>query len=70
MIEAIQHITDQTDAWPLRNEDTRQWLKNHGFDLARWLSWWDMPGEAGTKCRHFRQDETEPKPLPAIDASL
>lgn len=63
MIEAIQHLPDPQDVYPLRNEDTRLWLRGHGFDLSRWLAFEDKQGDGGTWQRHFRQDEIAAKPL-------
>lgn len=56
MIEAIQALPPIPTHLPMNDEATRVWLQQHGFDLSRWLSWWDQPNEAGTVCRHFRQD--------------
>lgn len=63
MIEAIQALPPIPTHEPLKDEATRAWLQKHGFDLTRWLAWSDIANEAGTLCRHFRQDE---KPLAAM----
>ena len=61
LIEAIQALPDNPTARPLNDETTRAWLKEHGFELSRWIAWWDQKNEAGTVCRHFRQDtRTDP----------
>lgn len=53
MIEAIRSIADDNPADPLRDTLTKQWLKDHGFDLSQAISWWDEPA---ANCRHFRQE--------------
>lgn len=57
LIEAIQALPPIPTHLPMSEEATRAWLQQHGFDLARWVAWWDQPNEAGTVCRHFRQDK-------------
>lgn len=61
LIEAIQALPPIPTDRPLNDEVTRQWLKEHGFDLNRWVAWWDQKNECGTVCRHFRQDQRAPK---------
>ena len=57
LLEAIQALPPIPSHEPLKDEPTRVWLKEHGFDFARWIAWWDAKGEGGTVCRHFRQDK-------------
>ena len=52
LIEAIQSPDMKAKASPMQHDETRDWLRKHGFDLARQLSWWDDPE---TNCRHFTQ---------------
>src|SRR6185437_3522985 len=52
LIEAIQSPDMKAKASPMQHDETRDWLRKHGFDLAKQLSWWDDPE---TNCRHFTQ---------------
>lgn len=70
MIEAIQALPPIPTHEPLKDEATRAWLVKHGFDLTRWLAWSDIANEAGTLCRHFRQDESAVTIMPGQKVML
>jgi hypothetical protein len=61
--EAVQTIAGPADERPLQNEDTRLWLRENGFDLARHMSWWDQPNDEGAVSRHYRQSQPAVKPV-------
>ena len=53
MIKAIQSLKPVRPVRPLEDEETRAWLKEHGFDLTKPITWWDTD----TDCRHFVQSD-------------
>lgn len=50
-IEAIQSLGPARARYPLQDEETKAWLRQHGFNLDKPISWWDTD----TDCRHFVQ---------------
>lgn len=70
LLEAIQALPPIPTDRPLSDEPTRAGLKEHGFDLSRWVAWWDQQNEAGTICRHFRQDQRSPKTITGPTVTL